>query len=508
MNMLQMGPYYSTMNGDGEHSSSGAGLSKVAPRFAQGHTTLNWPSSKIRFKRFSFGLARQFFVAAGITIAASMAMLALAISQRIEISMMQTAAEEGALFTEVFLGPSAQDLATSRSLSPESVKKLDDLLAGKLGERVKLIKIWLPDATLVYSTNKEAVGQQFPSPHIAAAAAGKVSSEFDYLDAAENATRSSLRVPLVEIYAPLFRKGTRTIIAVGEVYADGRRLADDLASIRLISMGIVGAVTAPMMLILFLMVRRAANLVADYQATLMKNVVEAKKLAAQNQKLRRAADTARLEAAKSNENLLARIGQDLHDGPIQLVSLLMLKLTEPSGTNRAEIGCGGPDNAGTEGLTARILSELRDISAGLVLPQLEGLTPNEILRLAVQNHEDATGTKVDRQIGNLPNDLTLPVTVCLYRIVQEGLNNAFHHGKAMEQRVEVWADAQSIVVVVSDGGPGLVDNNPANGRSRTGLGIAGLRNRVEALKGTFEVISRRGIGTQIQAKLPVARTEN
>jgi signal transduction histidine kinase len=78
----------------------------------------------------------------------------------------------------------------------------------------------------------------------------------------------------------------------------------------------------------------------------------------------------------------------------------------------------------------------------------------------------------------------------------------------MEQRVEVWADAQSIVVAVSDSGPGLVNNNPANQRSRIGLGIAGLRNRVEALKGTFEVISRRGIGTQIRAKLPVARTEN
>ena len=69
--------------------------------------------------------------------------------------MMQTAAEEGARFTEVFLGPLAQDLATSRSLSPESMKKLDDLLAGKSGERMILVKIWLPDATLAYSTNKE-----------------------------------------------------------------------------------------------------------------------------------------------------------------------------------------------------------------------------------------------------------------------------------------------------------------------------------------------------------------
>ena len=140
------------------------------------------------------------------------------------------------------------------------------------------------------------------------------------------------------------------------------------------------------------------------------------------------------------------------------------------------------------------------------MPQLEGLTPNEILLLAVQNHEDATGTKVSCQIGDLPADLALPVTICLYRIVQEGLNNAFHHGKAIGQRVEVWADTQSIVIAVSDSGPGLVDHTREHPRSRTGLGIAGLRNRVEALKGTFEFISQRDIGTQIRAKLPVTHT--
>ena len=467
-----------------------------------------WPSGKIAFNIPPFGLAHQFVLAAGTTIAVSMGLLALAISQRIETSMMQTAAEEGALLTEVFLGPSAQELATSRSLSPESVQKLDDLLAGKLGERVRMIKIWLPDATLVYSTNKDTIGMRFPSPQIAAAFEGKVSGEFDYLDEVDNATERHRQVPLVEIHAPLFRTGTQEIIAVGEVYNDGRRLAADLASIRFISIGIVGAVTAPMMLILFLMVRRASNLVTDYQATLMQNVVEANNLAAQNDRLRRVADDARLEATKSNENLLARIGQDLHDGPIQLVSLLMLKLTEPIGKKRAETKCGGPHDPGTQALTARILAELRNISTGLVLPQLEGLTPNEILRVAVRNHEDATGTKVSLQMDDLPGDLALPVTICLYRIVQEGLNNAFHHANATEQRLEIWADAQSITIAVSDGGPGLVESNDKNPRSRTGLGIAGLRNRVETLQGTFEVKSQRGIGTQLRAKLPITPTPN
>ena len=107
-----------------------------------------------------------------------------------------------------------------------------------------------------------------------------------------------------------------------------------------------------MMLILFLMVRRASNLVNGYQSTLMQNVVEAKNLAAQNDRLRRLADDARLEAANSNENLLARIGQDLHDGPIQLVSLLMLKLTDPTATKQAETGSGGSHDPTIEPLTS------------------------------------------------------------------------------------------------------------------------------------------------------------
>ena len=460
---------------------------------------MRWPSGT----KTSFSLP-QFVLAAATTIAISMGLLTFAISKRIETSMMQTAAEEGAHFAELFLGPSAQSLATSRNFSSENVRRLDNLLAGTHGERVTLVKIWLPDATLVYSSNKEAVGEQYPSRHITAAVAGKATAEFDYLDEPENANEKRLQVPLVEIYAPLFRSETRQVIAVGEIYSDGRRLAADLSSIRLTSAGIVGAATAPMMLILFFMVRRASNLVSEYQSSLIRNVVEAKALAAQNDKLRRVADDARFEAANSNENLLARIGQDLHDGPIQLVSLLMLKITAPEETSSNPSGTRDP---AAEALTRRILADLRSISTGLVLPELEGLTPNEILSLAVQNHEDATGTRVSRQIDSLPVDLAFPITVCLYRIVQEGLNNAFHHGKAVEQSVDVRVDVQSITISVKDRGPGLDDDQRNGLRSRRGLGLAGLRNRVEAFKGTFEIVSQRGVGTEVRATLPSTRQD-
>ena len=194
---------------------------------------MHWPSVKIGSRILRFGLVQHFVVAAGITIAASMALLSLAISQRTEASMMQTAADEDALFTEVFLGPLAQELATSRSLSPESVKKLDDLLAGRLGQRLKLIKIWLPDATLVYSTNKENHRRQISLISHNRGSRRQGDWRVRLSGRRRKCYRGRLHVPLVEIYAPLFRTGTQEIIAVGEVYTDGRRLAADLASIRL-----------------------------------------------------------------------------------------------------------------------------------------------------------------------------------------------------------------------------------------------------------------------------------
>ena len=203
-----------------------------------------WPSVKIGSKFSSFGLVHQFFVAAGITIAVSMALLALAISQRIEISMMQTAAEEGALFIELFLGPSAQDLATSRSLSPESVKSSMTCLQGNLGERVKT------DQDLVAGCHACILDQQgthraaisFASHRSSRSKARSTASSIT-LTPSTMPTERHRQVPLVEIYAPAISHRDNEIIAVGEVYDDGRRLAADLASIRLISIGIVGAVT-------------------------------------------------------------------------------------------------------------------------------------------------------------------------------------------------------------------------------------------------------------------------
>ncbi|WP_424630080.1 sensor histidine kinase [Bradyrhizobium sp. SYSU BS000235] len=452
------------------------------------------------------GLLQQFLIAAGLTIAISMALLAYFMSERIGSSLMQSAAEEAALLVDAFVGPTVQELDTSNVLSPESAKKLDDIVKGQLGKRIRTIKIWLRDGTLAYATNKELVGKKFPSEYLEAAFSGKISGTFDDLDDDEDHYERSLNTPLIEIYAPLRRIGTQDIIAVGQLYNSGERLAEELRSIRFAAAGIVAAVTIPMMALLFLMVRQANRVVIRHRTLLTRKIAETEALAIQNDRLRQQAEDAKIESARSNEILLEQIGQDLHDGPIQLLSLLMLKVTDTVEADANEVidndrPTGHRPGSGVHQLASTILTELREISEGLVLPQLEGLTLADAVLLAVRTHEHVTGTAVTCEIESPVKEVPMPVRVCIYRVVQEGLNNAFAHAGGRDQRIQISTDNQHIIVTVTDGGAECNGQQPA--RSRTGLGLSGLRRRVVALRGSFEVALIPGRGTQIVAKLPI-----
>jgi hypothetical protein len=227
-------------------------------------------------------LAQRFLVAAALAILASMTALSLAVSHTLQTSLTHTAAEEGAALIDFFLGPSVQDLASATSLSPESIRSLDELLASKLNKRTKAFKVWLRDGTLVYSTNKRLIGEKFPSPEIDQAFTGQASGTFEEFGSAEDEAEKHMHGRLIEIYAPLYRSGTSEIIAVGEAYNSGERLADELTSVRIVLTAIFAAVTAPVLLLLFFLVRRADERVNAHRKRLQKSLINAKALAHQN----------------------------------------------------------------------------------------------------------------------------------------------------------------------------------------------------------------------------------
>ena len=90
----------------------------------------------------------------------------------------------------------------------------------------------------------------------------------------------------------------------------------------------------------------------------------------------------------------------------------------------------------------------------------------------------------------------------MYRIVQEALNNAAKHGGARRAHVEVVEDDSTVRVTVRDDGRGF---DPI--AQTDGFGLLGMRERVELLQGTLEVISSPGQGTTINAAFPAATAE-
>jgi signal transduction histidine kinase len=102
-------------------------------------------------------------------------------------------------------------------------------------------------------------------------------------------------------------------------------------------------------------------------------------------------------------------------------------------------------------------------------------------------------------------DIELPpeVAIALYRIVQEALTNIVKYASARNVDVDLIGDEDGVSLVVHDDGAGL----PAGVESsRLSHGIAGMRQRVRALNGSFRIGSKPGSGTTIEVFIPVPKT--
>jgi len=456
-------------------------------------------------RSLKFGVFPQFVGAAAATALVSIGLLAHLLSGIAKDAMLRNTADEGTALITFFIGPIAQELATSSTFSPKALERLDELSKNELRARVLLIKIWTPDRVVAYSTNKSLIGRQLPTTRHHRVMRGEIIATFDDLHDAKVDFGHEPEMPLIEVYAPIEKTGTRDIIAVGELYFDGEPIASEARSIMLTTIVVVLTVTLPMAFILFLFVYKANVATLDHRYALNQKIQEAEALARQNDRLRRIAEDARLSVARSNEQLLGRLGQDIHDGPVQLLSLLMLKASGLIGDeNRPSGAISVATNKLQQliDLISQVLAEIRALSHGLVLPELQNLSVEDTLRLAIKRHEDTTGSDVTFHASNLPADAPLPIRICLYRVVQEGLNNAFLHAGGRGQEVQASTHNGNIEVLVLDSGLADPAQALSHPKSNSGLGLRGLRTRVEGFQGTFEIRPRTGGGTVLKATVP------
>jgi signal transduction histidine kinase len=108
-----------------------------------------------------------------------------------------------------------------------------------------------------------------------------------------------------------------------------------------------------------------------------------------------------------------------------------------------------------------------------------------------------TGMLVDTVDENVSDDLPEDHKTCVYRIVQEALNNCSKHAYAKNVRVTLSQDSNHLRVSIEDDGKGFDPN-----RAR-GLGLVGMNERVSQLGGVLKVDSQPAGGTCLRIDLPL-----
>lgn len=460
-----------------------------------------------------YNLARQFMAVSFLIMMIGMLIIGTFVSQQIETGVTNQTSAVTALYVDSFISPHLQSLAYGDEIDSSHLTELDRLLQEtSLGQNIVAFKIWSLEGRIVYSPNKELIGRYYENDqHFKIALSGQLSSKISNLDHPENEFERQKWSQLIETYVPVMADNSGKIIAVSEFYQLPDNLLSQIRSAQIQSWMVVGIATLLMYILLTGLIGRASNTILNQQTQLNEKVFQLTDLLSKNKQLHVRVQRAARRTTSLNEQFLYRISSDLHDGPIQDIALGLLRIEsviEACKECQAQAKVGGNISEDLDIMQNALqasIKEMRSISAGLRLPELEELSPGEVARRAIRDYQRKTHLSVKLSIEDTPEEAPMPVKITLYRVLQEALYNGFRYTDGKGQSVRVWSDIENLYFEVSDTGAGFDLNAVTDGPN---LGLAGMRERVEVLGGAFQINSSYGSGTLIYVTLPLKTIED
>lgn len=456
--------------------------------------------AKLRSRLGSLTLLQRFALTGGGVMIISMLLIGQWVTSAISGRVIENTAAATALFMDSFIAPLAQELDRADALSIGPIRAMEEMLAGSaFGQRVVSIKIWKPGGLVAYADDSGLIGRRYqPSESLIAAFEGRLGAELNQLDDPESAAMKDAGVALLEVYSPIRQAWSGRVIAVAEFYENATELSEALAVVRRQSWAIVASVAGLIGIALFGIVHRASMVIENQKRALQARIGEVQRISEESRQLRVRAERASSKLTELNESFLRRISAELHDGPAQLVSLAALRLNSIAKARRKEDRLR--ELQIMDSALGEAIRDIRNICNGLSLPDIEGASIGRTIERVVAAHEMRTGTVVDRRF-DLDQQVPHPVEICVFRFVQEGLNNAYRHAGGAGQAVEASIESKVLTVRVSNQA-GTIPVMPKPGSVR-GLGLVGLRERVESLGGQvqFTLSKEHGAAIRMTIKL-------
>jgi signal transduction histidine kinase len=202
---------------------------------------------------------------------------------------------------------------------------------------------------------------------------------------------------------------------------------------------------------------------------------------------------------QAQEDERKRISLELHDAVGQMASALGMELGRLESLHSASGAQFHEKLDEVKRLNGEVVRAVKELATGLRPAMLDVLGLGPALRSHAREFSRRTGIPVAVRLDGELNTVPEPHRTCIYRIVQEALNNCALHAGATNANVSLYGRHDLVSLTVQDNGMGF----DAARLTKTGLGLVGIQERVRDLNGKVNITSKPGHGTLVQVELPV-----
>jgi PAS domain S-box-containing protein len=204
---------------------------------------------------------------------------------------------------------------------------------------------------------------------------------------------------------------------------------------------------------------------------------------------------------EAQEQERTRIARELHDDIGQRLAMLAIELEKLQ-----------KDYSGSSTDVSRSLSELwqqscdlatdvQSLSHELHSSKLHYLGLTAAIRSFCKEFSEQQKVEIDFTSHDLPGTQSPDISLCLFRVLQEGLHNAVKHSGVRYVQVRFWGTPDELHLTVSDQGRGF---DRLMVEASQGLGLISMEERLKLVNGTFSIDSEPQRGTSIHARVPLS----
>jgi signal transduction histidine kinase len=210
---------------------------------------------------------------------------------------------------------------------------------------------------------------------------------------------------------------------------------------------------------------------------------------------RHASAAAHRKLIEAQEQERSRIARELHDNVSQRLALLMFELSGPPENQSKAVDL--------HARVSEIAADVHALSHNLHWSKLDVLGFATAMEMLCKEVGEQYQVRVGLHAHDVPTQLPPDTALCLYRILQEALQNAAKHSGVGDVDVRLWGTSEDMNLEVSDRGAGF-DLETASKRS-PGIGLVSMRERIQLVCGELSIQSAQQRGTRIHARVPLNR---